>query len=145
MNAPQSPINFYHLGSNEPDSRLQFACRLTEKARSLGHRVFINAASPEQASQISDLLWRARPTSFLPHSLMEDNEPEAEPIAVGTTRQLEYHADVLINLSGQPCQSHQRFQRINEIICQDEDILAAARDSWRYYQAEGYQPQTHKL
>ena len=76
---------------------------------------------------------------------MEDNEPEAEPIAVGTTRQLEYHADVLINLSGQPCQSHQRFQRINEIICQDEDILAAARDSWRYYQAEGYQPQTHKL
>lgn len=140
-----SQINFYHLSDAEPDSRLLFACRLTEKARSLGHRIFINTASKQQAEQLSDLLWRFRPAAFLPHSLMEDQQPDAEAVAVGTSRQLEFHGDVLINLSQEPCHSHQRFQRINEVICQDKEILASGREIYRYYQAQGYQPETHKL
>lgn len=138
-------ISFYHLTNPEPDSRLQFACRLAEKARRLGHRLFLQAADKQEAERLSDLLWAFKPAAFLPHSLLADNADGDCDIAVGMQRQLQFHSDVLINLSGQPCHSHEQFQRINEIICQDQDILAAGRNCYRYYQSQGYQPETHKL
>jgi len=137
-------VSFYRLSDPDPDSRLQFACRLTEKARSLGHRVFIQAASPEQARQLGQLLWEYRPGGFLPHNLLDDDNPP-EPIAVGTSVQAGQHDDVLVNLADEPCGRHQHFTRINEVLCADDSILAAGRERYRFYQAQGYQPETHKL
>lgn len=137
-------VSFYRLSDPDPDSRLQFACRLTEKARSLGHQVFILAASEAQVRQLSQLLWEYRPGGFLPHNLADDEEP-AEPVAVGTGSPGNRHRDVLVNLAAQPCSELDRFNRINEILCADEDILAAGRDRYRFYQSRGYQPETHKL
>ncbi|GAB5501059.1 MAG: DNA polymerase III subunit chi [Pseudohongiellaceae bacterium] len=137
-------VSFYRLSDADPDSRLQFACRLTEKARSLGHRVFIQAQSDAQARQLSQLLWQYRPGGFLPHTLLADCDPE-EPVAVGTSDHIDRHDDVLVNLAAEPCAGPQRFKRINEILCADDSILAAGRDRYRFYQAQGYQPETHKL
>jgi DNA polymerase III subunit chi len=140
-----SQISFYTLSSDDPDSRFLFACRLTEKARSMGHRIFILADSAEQARRLDELLWQFKATSFIPHSVMDSEHPGAEAVAIGTTRQLEFHDDVLINLSQQACHGHARFKRINEIIAADPHSLACARESYRFYQAAGYNPETHKL
>lgn len=137
-------VSFYSLSDPDPDSRLHFACRLTEKARSLGHQVFILAASEPQARQISQLLWEYRPGGFLPHNLADDEQP-LEPVAVGTGSPGDQHRDVLVNLAAQPCREAERFNRVNEILCADETVLAAGRDRYRFYQSLGCQPETHKL
>ena len=138
-------VSFYTLSSNDEPSRLLLACRLTEKARSLGHGIFIWAESTEQAQQLDALLWQFKAGSFLPHSVLETEHPDGEAIAIGTARQLEYHSDVLINLSEAACHAHQRFSRISEIVDADKQSLKTGRERYRYYQSEGYSPQTHKL
>ena len=52
---------------------------------------------------------------------------------------------VVINLSGSACEKHQQFSRINEILLSDEENLAHGRSCYRFYQAQGYTPETHKL
>ena len=142
-------VSFYSLSAEDPDARLAFSCRLCEKARSQGHRVFILAESSEQARQLDQLLWQFTASAFLPHSLATESsataKSEREAIEIGISEEQAMQADMLINLSDQPCQGHGRFQRIDEILCADEQILAAGRDAYRFYQAQGYKPQTHKL
>lgn len=136
-------VNFYALSSPDQESRRQFACRLAEKAAYLGHRVFIQVDSAEQASAMDALLWRFKPSSFVPHALAES--ASSEPVIIGTeARQAEYE-DVFINLSVHPCLNPPRYQRVNEILSNDPDELQAGRKSYRFYQQQGFQPETHKL
>ena len=64
-------INFYALSSTDQNSRQQFACRLADKAVRLGHRVFLQVDSPEQARQMDALLWQFKPASFSWQKLAE--------------------------------------------------------------------------
>ena len=89
------------------------------------------------------LLWQFKPSSFVPHALAES--AVSEPVVIGTeARQAEFE-DVFINLSGHPCQNLIRYQRVNEIISNDPEELQAGRQSYRFYQQQGFQPETHKL
>ena len=136
-------VNFYALSSPDQESRRQFACRLAEKAAHLGHRVFIQVDSAEQAAAMDSLLWQFKPSSFVPHALAES--AASEPVIIGTeARQADYE-DVFINLSAHPCQNLASYQRINEILSNDPEDLHAGRQSYRFYQQQGFQPETHKL
>lgn len=137
-------VNFYTLSSEDSQSRYQFACRLAEKAVALGHRVLIHADTSEQARQLDDLLWQFKPVSFLPHGLANNTESD-EPVLISTGPYPGTMNDVLINLSESACQQPQQFQRINEILNADPEVLQAGRNSYRFYQSQGCQPETHKL
>ena len=137
-------VNFYTLSSEDTQSRYQFACRLAEKAVALGHRVLIQAETREQAKLLDDLLWQFKPASFLPHGLSESGNRQ-EPVVVNCGRYPEQSDDVLINLADQACQDPGQFARINEILNADPDVLQSGRNSYRFYQTQGYQPETHKL
>lgn len=138
-------VSFYALSSIDQDSRQQFACRLAEKAVHLGHRVFIQVDSLEQARHIDTLLWQFKPASFLPHAIVEPGQPAAEPLMIGTESDQGAFDDVFINLSGTPCQNLDRYQRVNEVLSADPDELDLGRRSYRYYQQQGFKPETHKL
>lgn len=140
-------VNFYTLSSEDSQSRYQFACRLAEKAVALGHRVLINTGSAEQARQIDDLLWEFKPGSFIPHRILTDEKPilDTEQVLISTGTYPEEMEDVLINLREEPCQQTQRFNRINEILTADPELLEAGRNSYRFYQSRGLRPDTHKL
>lgn len=137
-------VNFYTLPGSELQSRLQFVCRLTEKAYSLGHRVHIQTDSDQQSKLLDDLLWQFSPSSFIPHEKL-GGEAGSEPVSVGTDLAAATHADVLINLAEQPCQVEDQFSRINEVISADEDSLAQGRERYRFYKAKTYQIETFKL
>jgi DNA polymerase-3 subunit chi len=149
-------VNFYTLKSDQASARLQFACRLTEKAQSMGHRVFIHAESPQQAKLLDDLLWQFKASSFVPHGLVtedsSDHEDSAgqedsvgqERVAIGT-RIPASRTGMLINLTASPCAGLEQFSRINEILDADPETLMQGRDRYRFYQAQGYQPETHKI
>ncbi|MCH7817178.1 MAG: DNA polymerase III subunit chi [Proteobacteria bacterium] len=138
-------VNFYTLSAKEDGARLQFACRLTEKARSLGHDVFILTDSPAQAKILDDMLWQFKAISFIPHALADGHTESTEAVIIGPELPDKNNDDVIINLSGRVCEAHQRFARINEILTADDDSLVQGRKHYRYYQAQGYRLETHKL
>lgn len=94
---------------------------------------------------MDDLLWQFKPSSFVPHAIAGDAGESLHQVTIAYGDYPTAAEDVLINLTGEACQAHQQFQRINEILISDPEILATGRDSYRYYQAQGYAPETHKL
>lgn len=139
-------ISFYPLPDPDPDSRLHFSCRLAEKARRMGLQVSILVDSEQQAERLDTLLWDFKPSGFLPHARPGGTRKDAsEAVLIGTEIGQLVHNDMLINLTTRPCQEHERFTRIDEILCADEQILAGGRELFRFYRAQGYEPKTHKL
>lgn len=128
--------DFYVVRSSEAEAKLSVAARLTEKALGRGHRVFINCHSQGQLSTLDDYLWRFKPASFVPHSLAS-NDPE-ERVVLGFEDSPGSHNEVLINLAMAPPSFFARFERVAEVVTQDEDSLQALRDAWRYYEDRGY-------
>ena len=57
-------IRFYHLQKQRLEDALP---ALLEKARERGHRIVVQAGSPERVKALDSLLWTYRPESFLPH------------------------------------------------------------------------------
>lgn len=139
-------VNFYSLQNEDLESRLLFACRLTEKARSLGHRVFIQTESEQQGQTLSSLLWQYRAGAFLPHtSNATGEEANSEPVAIGQQAHAGQHHDVLINLDKAACETPEQFSRINEIICADPAVLALGRERYRHYAKGGHALETFKI
>jgi len=138
-------VNFYTLPSPELQSRLQFVCRLTEKAYSLGHRIHILTDSQQQSKALDDMLWQYSASSFLPHCSLDSGGDNGEPVTLGTELAAATHADVLINLSTQPCASEGQFSRINEVISADNESLEQGRVRYRFYKEKGMQIETFKL
>ena len=136
-------VDFYVVADASPEARLQVAARLTEKAHRQGHSLFINTGSESEAALLDELLWTFRPGSFIPHhSLKEGSEG---PIVLGWGQEPSSHDDVLINLALTPPAFFSRFQRVAELVTQEETALKAMRESWRFYKDRGYPLQKHDL
>ncbi len=136
-------VGFYVVQAAESGQRLQVAARLADKAYAQGHQIYINAVDKAQAQALDELLWSFRPASFIPHALT--GEPHAEHVAIGWGQDPGKHSDLLINLQLEIPAFFSRFARVAEVVTQDEDSLAALRNSWRFYQQRGYQLEKHDL
>ncbi len=136
-------VGFYVVQSAEPGQRLQVAARLVDKAAQHGHRVFINAVDEAQARQLDELLWSYRPASFLPHGLA--GTEHAQDIAIGWGQEPGDHNDMLINLQLQIPEFFSRFNRVAEVVTQDQQSLEVLRQSWKFYRERGYQLEKHDL
>ncbi|MEC7610204.1 MAG: DNA polymerase III subunit chi [Pseudomonadota bacterium] len=136
-------VDFYVVKSSGADARLSVAARLTEKARGRGHRVFINCDSRDQLDTLDDYLWRFKPSSFVPHC--PASRDAEEQVVLGFDDAPGSHNDVLINLALAPPSFFARFERVAEVVTQDEDSLQALRDAWRHYKDRGYPLTKHDL
>jgi DNA polymerase-3 subunit chi len=125
------------------EQRLLVAARLADKAFGQGHRIFINAVSETQARHLDELMWRFRPASFLPHDLQGGEY--ADRIAIGWGQDPGDHNDLLINLQLDIPAFFSRFQRVAEVVTQDDSSLTALRQSWQFYKDRGYQLEKHDL
>lgn len=138
-------IDFYILPDHTPRGRPLLACRLAEKAYGLGHRVYIQTSSPEQAQALDDLLWTFRPGSFVPHALYPVTDNEIPPVLIGWEDNPDVDAQMLINLTPQVPAIFERFERVAELVDQDEQTLNQSRARFRFYRERGCAPQSHKL
>jgi DNA polymerase-3 subunit chi len=136
-------VGFYVVQAADSGQRLHVAARLTDKAYAQGHRIYINATDKAQAQALDELLWRFRPTSFIPHALAGDSQ--ADQVAIGWGQDPGKHSDLLINLQLEIPAFFSRFARVAEVVTQDDASLAALRNSWRFYQERGYQLEKHDL
>ena len=136
-------VDFYVVKSSGAEARLSVAARLTEKALGRGHRVFINCDSRDQLDTLDDYLWRFKPSSFVPHCPASSDA--GEQVVLGFEDVPGSHNDVLINLGLAPPSFFARFERVAEVVTQDEDSLQALRDAWRHYKDRGYPLTKHDL
>jgi len=136
-------VDFYILPSAEPSARLDFACKLTEKAWRLGHRVYLHCSDAAQRDDLDARLWRFKGEVFLPHSTAEDDH--VSPVALGLGDDPGQHQDLLVNLDLRIPEFFKRFARVAEIVVEDPAIRLAARESFRFYREHGYPLQDHRL
>ena len=138
-------VNFYNLPQDTEQMRKLFACRLTEKARSLGHRVCVLTDSQAVANEIDSLLWSFSSTSFIPHIIVSANGASAEKVGIAVAALPSDANDVVINLTCNGLEKFEGIGRVNEIVIQDPEALEQARARYRHYQQAGVQPEMIKL
>ena len=138
-------VDFYVLPDQRDNGRALLACRLADKAYSLGHTVYLLTASAAQAAALDDLLWTFRQDSFIPHERYPLAGAESSPVLVGAASPLEVNARVLINFTEALPEGLERFERVVELVDQNPDVLAKSRERFKQYRERGYPPETHKL
>jgi DNA polymerase-3 subunit chi len=145
MGREMTRIDFYLIeGATHSDHR-KVACLLTEKAFARGHRVFLHLPDPEAARQMDEILWTFRDGSFVPHA--PASQPAAEDCPVVLSHEGEPPAgfDILLNLGDEVPAFFSRFERVLEVVPQDEAAKARARERFRFYKDRGYPLETHRL
>lgn len=138
-------IDFYVLSETARDTRCGFACKLTEKAYRLGRKVYIHAETPVQAAEIDDMLWTFRAGSFLPHAPYSTEAAADHPILIGCNLEPTGHTDVLVNLTQEVPLFFSRFERVAELVGQDEAQRQNARERFRFYRERGYLLESHTI
>ena len=162
-------IDFYVISGQAANGRSLLACRLAEKAYSLGHRVYIHTASAEQARYMDDLLWTFRQSSFIPHALYPPDETDLSPVLIGWSETSDAVAEdlkkrllptgskssdhpedsapatVLINLTHEIPPSFEQFERVVELVDQNPETLRKSRERFRFFREQGYTPESHQL
>ncbi|WP_027329001.1 DNA polymerase III subunit chi [Marinimicrobium agarilyticum] len=134
-------VDFYILREQTPEARWQFAGRLADKARRLGHRVLLTVDSEAEAGALDEFLWAHPEDSFLPHRLINDNALLATHIEIAPADRAghtETHNDVLINLGRSVPEGFERFDRLAEIVIQSDEVLKSTREHFSFYKARGY-------
>ncbi|HEY5733157.1 MAG TPA: DNA polymerase III subunit chi [Gammaproteobacteria bacterium] len=139
-------INFYVLQSSKLNTRLEFVCRLTEKIYSKGHRILLHTDDARQAEMIDDLLWTWKQGSFIPHEIQSDANSADSPIVINHMPDLKTDMhDVLINVAREIPLFFSQFERVTEIVDQDEETRQVARQRYRFYQDRGYPLESHEI
>jgi DNA polymerase-3 subunit chi len=137
-------VDFYVL--SQPEQSVDFtACRLTEKAYAMGHRVLLQVASPAHAATVDNLLWTFRQGSFVPHECYQPGREPAAPVMVGHDADPILEPDVLINLCPAVPLFFSRFERVIEIVGPDPEARESSRVRFRFYRERGYPLHTHNL
>ena len=121
-----------------------FLARVTEKVYRLGRKIYIHA-QPEEALKIDELLWQAEPGSFIPHQLIGESALPPPPVQIGFESPNLTTYDVLINVAVEVPNCFHAFQRIIEIVPQDDRIKEYTRNHYRFYHQQGLSIQSHNL
>ncbi|GGX02349.1 hypothetical protein GCM10011282_05540 [Undibacterium macrobrachii] len=95
----------------------------------------------EQATLLNDALWDFSAVDFLPHVMIDDPLASQTPIVIATQIDSALpHHDLLINLSQMLPTTFAQFNRVIEVVSQQEDDANAARQRFRLYQQQGIKP-----
>lgn len=143
-----SQADFYVLTDTHNDSRYTFLCRLADKVLGKGRQVFISVASEQEAERLDQLLWDYRPEAFIPHGIISNASSAADtpaPVQIGWGDTLPEHRDVFINLHLDTAGETLKFERILEIVVQQDDILTATRKNYATYKDAGIEIKMHDM
>ena len=139
-------IDFYIIEQGSEEAIKTFICRLTEKAWSQNNSVYIHTMDEQHSTSFDDLLWTFSETCFIPHQIAKPHNSE-KIVLIGheTITELPHHHDVLINLQHQAPSFFSQFERVAEIISNDETSKVKGRERYQFYRDRGYALETHKM
>lgn len=136
-------IDFYIVDDSTKDAWLRYACRLIEKAYTLGMHIHVHTPNEGLTMQMDELLWVFRDRSFIPHQLIcAENELCAVTL---NHEQLPFHRELLVNLSPTAPDFFHEFDRVVEVVGSDASMKQHARDRFRFYRDKGEEPTHHQV
>lgn len=126
--------------------RILYTCRLVRKARTAASdsRIVILLKDGRELAALDRALWTFSEQDFLPHASADDPLASQSPVVLTERADNLPHHDILINLSGDLPARFAQFDRVIEIVAQDESEMAAGRERYGYYRQRGY-PLTHAV
>jgi DNA polymerase-3 subunit chi len=130
---------------NAPD-RVAYACRLLRKAVSSGAKIVVTGL-PHTLQQLDAELWTFSATDFVPHCLLESEAGivVASPVILAASIKAVPHQQVLLNLGPFVPGEFERFERVIEVVCLDDEDRQLARGRWKHYADRGYAITRHDL
>ena len=130
---------------NAPD-RIAYACRLLRKAVGSGARVTVTS-STDTLKELDLALWTLSPTDFVPHCFLDSPAwvVAASPVVLALALAEVPHRQVLLNLGTAVPAGFDRFERVIELVGQEDDERRSARARWKQYTGLGYAITRHDL
>jgi DNA polymerase III subunit chi len=138
------PIVAFHF--NAP-AKLAYACRLLRKAVASGSRVAV-LGDEALIAKLDEQLWSFSALDFVAHARdihLSAQGREYTPIWLCTEVQKCLGQQVLLNLSATAAQDIESFERVIEVVSQDEADRQNARLRWKSYAGRGIQIVRHDL
>ncbi len=127
-------IDFYQLNP-ERHRYDQVVCQLCQKAWESGQHTLLLTQNPQQSQHLDQRLWTFRDDSFVPHDC-EEVEGLTTPILIHDNPEPRGERQLLINLSDSVPSYFAQFERVIELVT--EDNKAQARQHYSYYKERGY-------
>ncbi|WP_114563965.1 DNA polymerase III subunit chi [Ephemeroptericola cinctiostellae] len=126
-------IDFF---SNAPN-RLDYVARLLNKVHT-AQQTAVVYGDPRILNALSDALWHN--PAFLAHDVQPNvSLSHSAPIVLISEAMLDFpHHNVLINLSDDTPSFFASFNRLIEVVPNEDAPKQAARDRWGFYKARGY-------
>jgi DNA polymerase-3 subunit chi len=130
---------------NAPD-RVAYACRLLRKAVSSGAKIVVTGL-PDTLQQLDAELWTFSATDFVPHCLLDSEAAlvAASPVILAASIAAVPHLQVLLNLGPLVPSGFERFERVIEVVCLDDEDRQLARGRWKHYADRRYAITRHDL
>lgn len=130
---------------NAPD-KLGYACRLLRKAYLRDTRLLV-LVDPADRAALDAALWTMAPGAFIPHAT--DSDPahvwSRSPIQLASHLPPQAEASVLVNLLNEVPVGFDAYARVIEVVTGHDVDRQHARERWKYYKANGIEPQRHDL
>ncbi len=99
-------------------------------------KIHISVSDLNAAELLSDFLYTASLTSFLPHTIV--NHEERAPVHIDWEHK-PLSDDFMVNLKPDIPSSFSRYLRLIEIVSNDEEDKKKARDRLKFYRDRGYE------
>lgn len=127
-----------------PD-RLHTACDVVRKHHQAGHPVVVYCRDMPLLERFDQMLWGVAPTAFIPHVFVDDPLAEQTPILLTSAPPVARPGAWLLNLDTQCPPGCEQFERVLEIVPQDDQETLAARKRWKQYKTQGHDVQAHDI
>jgi DNA polymerase-3 subunit chi len=125
--------------SNAGDS-IAYACRLARKAYLSGQPLIV-LAEPDRLKRFDEQLWTFKPLEFVPHCMADSALAAETPVLLTASLESlvqDQQHQILLNLSATVPPQFARFERLLEVVGNEEHELAAGRERYRFYRDRGY-------
>lgn len=126
----------FHFNASD---KLGYGCRLVRKIYRTGKRVLVCCDDPVRLAAFDQALWTFAPHDFVPHVMAGDPLAGETPVLLGASAdEVPQQHDVLVNLGDDMPLGFARFERLIEVVAEDDADRARGRERWRFYRDRGY-------
>lgn len=123
-----------------------YTCRLLRKVQQHGLRAQV-VGEPQTLALLDPALWTFSALDFIAHATAQDAPAlrDRAQVLLVQAPVADWPAAVLVNLAEAVPPGFEGFERVIEVVTQDEWHRAQARQRWRHYTELGHALQRHDL
>ncbi|HSN00711.1 MAG TPA: DNA polymerase III subunit chi [Rudaea sp.] len=122
---------------------LLLVCELAKRAFESGQRALILARSVEEAEHLDEKLWDFDASAFVPHQIAGDEDDAITPVLIVAPGVPTPDRALVINLRNEAVSG--TFERVLEVVPDDEAQRAGSRERWKTYKAAGLDVAKHDM